>query len=344
MASTYTTRIRLEKQADGENPNSWGLIMNQNVIDLIDEAIAGYAVVSVSSVAVSLTNNDGATDEARNAALEIAGTLTADVTITIPSQEKLYFIRDNTAGSFDVNMKTASGSAAVVNGGTNILVACDGTNIHKLESPTSVASFTANTLTATTIGTAVLNVTSNASITTLTNTSITTSIVSATELYVTGIATSTITGTAASFTGTVSAAAFDGDGSNLTGVPAPTSISNTTVYESDGSAVSKNAVQSFAKMWVNFNASAGTARDSFNMGSLDDIGPGLWGINFDSDMSNANYAVVCEAALDTNANPANGVDSDCAAESASRARMGMADTGAVRDKKHAYLVAFGDMA
>ena len=90
MASTYTTRIRLEKQADGENPNSWGLIMNQNVIDLIDEAIAGYAVVSVSSVAVSLTNNDGATDEARNAALEIAGTLTADVTITIPSQEKPY--------------------------------------------------------------------------------------------------------------------------------------------------------------------------------------------------------------------------------------------------------------
>ena len=33
MASTYTSRIRLEKQADGENPNSWGLILNQNVID-----------------------------------------------------------------------------------------------------------------------------------------------------------------------------------------------------------------------------------------------------------------------------------------------------------------------
>ena len=38
MASTFTSRIRLEKQADGENPNSWGLILNQNVIDMIDEA------------------------------------------------------------------------------------------------------------------------------------------------------------------------------------------------------------------------------------------------------------------------------------------------------------------
>ena len=34
MASTYTTRIRLEKQGDGENPNSWGAILNQNVIEL----------------------------------------------------------------------------------------------------------------------------------------------------------------------------------------------------------------------------------------------------------------------------------------------------------------------
>ena len=89
MASTYTSRIRLEKQADGENPNSWGLILNQNVIDLIDESIAGYETVSVSSVAVSLTNNSGATDQSRNFGLKVMGTLTANVTIGIPAQEKI---------------------------------------------------------------------------------------------------------------------------------------------------------------------------------------------------------------------------------------------------------------
>jgi hypothetical protein len=159
MASSYTSRIRLEKQADGENPNSWGLILNQNVIDLVDEAIAGYTVVSVSSVPVSLTSNDGSTDQSRNMSLEIAGTLTADVTITVPSQEKLYFIRENTTGSFVTKIKTAGGTATELTQTTNLMVACDGTEIYKVEAPVSVPTFTANTLTATSIATSVISAT-----------------------------------------------------------------------------------------------------------------------------------------------------------------------------------------
>ena len=86
MASTYTSRIRLEKQADGENPNSWGLILNQNVIDLVDEAVAGYTIVSVSSVPVALSNANGASDQARKAGLKLQGTLTANVTVSFPAQ------------------------------------------------------------------------------------------------------------------------------------------------------------------------------------------------------------------------------------------------------------------
>ena len=93
MASTYTNRLGLEKQTDGENPNSWGAILNTNVIDLIDDAIAGYEIVSVSSTGITLTDNQGSTDQSRNAALEFAGTLTANVTITVPAEEKTYFIQ-----------------------------------------------------------------------------------------------------------------------------------------------------------------------------------------------------------------------------------------------------------
>ena len=110
MASTYTSRIRLEKQADGENPNSWGLILNQNVIDLIDESIAGYETVSVSSVAVNLTNNNGATDQSRNFGLKVMGTLTANVTIGIPAQEKIYFIHNGTSGDYDLFIKPITNS------------------------------------------------------------------------------------------------------------------------------------------------------------------------------------------------------------------------------------------
>lgn len=147
MASTYTTRLRFEKQGDGENPNSWGDILNQNVIDLIDEAIAGYVVVSVSGSPISLSENNGAVDQSRNASLEFAGTLTADVTITIPSHEKTYFLRNVATGSFAVKMKTASGSVYSVPSSQNVFVACNGTDIYQIDFPTSVSSFTANQLT-----------------------------------------------------------------------------------------------------------------------------------------------------------------------------------------------------
>jgi hypothetical protein len=146
MASTYTDRLGLEKQTDGENPNSWGAILNTNVIDLIDDAIAGYEIVSVSSTGITLTDNTGSTDQSRNAALEFAGTLTANVTITVPAEEKTYFIRENTSGSFAVQMKTVGGTALTLSQGANTFVACNGTSIYRIDAPNSVNSFTIGTI------------------------------------------------------------------------------------------------------------------------------------------------------------------------------------------------------
>jgi hypothetical protein len=196
MASTYTDRLGLEKQTDGENPNSWGAILNTNVIDLIDDAIAGYEIVSVSSTGITLTDNQGSTDQSRNAALEFAGTLTANVTITVPAEEKTYFVRENTTGSFAVQMKTVGGTALTLSQGVNTFVACNGTSIYRIDTPTSVASFTANTLTATSITTSVLDSTI------INATSITTSVLDFTQLQ----------GSGATFTGAVSVATLNTSG------------------------------------------------------------------------------------------------------------------------------------
>ena len=40
--ATFSDNLRLELQTDGENPNTWGTILNDNVIKLIDTAITGY--------------------------------------------------------------------------------------------------------------------------------------------------------------------------------------------------------------------------------------------------------------------------------------------------------------
>jgi hypothetical protein len=226
MASTYTTRLRLEKQSDGENPNSWGLRLNQNVIDLVDQAVGGYAVVSVSSVAVTLTEVNGSTDQSRNASLEFAGTLTADVTVLVPEVEKLYFIRENTTGSFGVKLKTNTGSAISLGQSTNILVACDGTELYKLEAPTSVSAFTINTLTATSIDTSVINATLvSAANGTFTSTVSATELVAPTGTFATKVSTGALAVTgvvsaaSAVFSGDVSASAYYGSGANLTNVP-----------------------------------------------------------------------------------------------------------------------------
>jgi hypothetical protein len=247
MASTYTDRLGLEKQTDGENPNSWGAILNTNVIDLIDDAIAGYEIVSVSSTGITLTDNNGSSDQSRNAALEFAGTLTANVTITIPSEEKTYFIRENTTGSFAVQMKTVAGSALNLTQGQNTFVACDGTSIYQLDIPTSVTSFTANTLTATSITTSILNSTdvnsTNVSATTVNTstvsaTTVNTSTVSATVLNIDGTATFSgpVIGTVTTLTDAASIALNLAQGNNFY-VQMTSAVGSSRVLENPSNAV-----------------------------------------------------------------------------------------------------------
>ena len=42
MATSYTSSLRLVKQGDGANPNSWGTVLNDGVISLVDAAIADF--------------------------------------------------------------------------------------------------------------------------------------------------------------------------------------------------------------------------------------------------------------------------------------------------------------
>ena len=133
--SSYTSRIRLEKQIPGQNENTWGTVLNDNVIDLVDDSIAAYTTITVSSVAVTLTQSDGASDQARSAFLDISGTLTSNVNVIIPALSKGYDIRNSTSGSFTVNMKTATGSGQIIPQGQSIGVVCDGVSVRDVETP-----------------------------------------------------------------------------------------------------------------------------------------------------------------------------------------------------------------
>ena len=134
MSSSFTTRIRLEKQGDGENANTWGTRLNQNVIDMVDEAVAGYESINVSAQSsITLTAANGTTDQSRNFGLRFTGALTANCTVVAPSAEKVYYISNETSGGKGIVIKSGSAKTTVTPGGTT-LVATDGTNISKISS------------------------------------------------------------------------------------------------------------------------------------------------------------------------------------------------------------------
>ena len=114
---------------DGENPNTWGQKLNQSVIDLIDDSIAGYVTVSSNSADITLTTGNGSTDESRNSMIQVNGALSQNIDVIIPGQEKSYIGFNNTSGSYTVTFKTAAGSGIdLPQGGTGVLVS-DGVSV-----------------------------------------------------------------------------------------------------------------------------------------------------------------------------------------------------------------------
>jgi hypothetical protein len=137
MTASYTSRLRLVKQGDGDNPNTWGTVLNDGMISLVDDAIAGYTTVELGAAAtVTLSAVDGASDVPRNAFIELKGSVGGShntISMIIPAQSKGYVINNkvsaNTTASDIVKIKTASGTGYTVPFGAIGLVICDGTSV-----------------------------------------------------------------------------------------------------------------------------------------------------------------------------------------------------------------------
>ena len=131
MASTYSSRLKLELQGTGENAGTWGDKTNNN-LDVLDAFAAGYLSKSVAGSAdVTLTTaNASATAESSNKVIELTGTLTGNITVFIPAKENNYIFFNNTAGSHSVTIAATGHTAngvAITQGG-HAQVYCDGSS------------------------------------------------------------------------------------------------------------------------------------------------------------------------------------------------------------------------
>jgi len=140
MPSTYSNSLRLELIGTGEQAGTWGTTTNTNLGTLLEQAIAGYANVSMTTDAdLTLTPVSGASDSVRPMGLNITSTvsLTATRNIIVPTTgydgvtlfTKLYVVRNGTSGGRSIVIKTFAGTGITVANGTTAMVLCNGVNV-----------------------------------------------------------------------------------------------------------------------------------------------------------------------------------------------------------------------
>ena len=139
MSSTYSTSLRIELQATGQNSGTWGTITNNNFSQSLEFAIAGVVNVACGDAAVTtLTNADGpqsqANNQARNAHIRLTGAHGAVRIAQFPATQKVYLIENATtdsgsSGPYAMTCRLgASGNTISIANGTTRLVSTDGTN------------------------------------------------------------------------------------------------------------------------------------------------------------------------------------------------------------------------
>ena len=133
MASTFSSDLKLELMATGENSGTWGTKTNTN-LDLVQQAIAGYESINVASSDVNLVMSNASISNARNMVLNFSGTLAGNRTVTIPNSiEKFYILKDGTShNSNSLTFKTVSGTGFTLDQGKIHAAYSDGTNIYEV--------------------------------------------------------------------------------------------------------------------------------------------------------------------------------------------------------------------
>jgi hypothetical protein len=146
MANTPTTRGRYQKQATGDNFNSWGTELNAGVVDMVDESIHGVETITVNGDA-TLTSNNYISDQARNRVFRLVpGAVAAPFTVTLPATEDWHIVDNATA--YDCTLTPSGGTGAVIPAGRACKWYTNGTIAYAIDPVATATAATAASATA----------------------------------------------------------------------------------------------------------------------------------------------------------------------------------------------------
>ena len=162
MASSFSTDLKLELMATGENSGTWGTKTNSN-LNLLQQAIAGFQSIAITSTNTTLAMTDATISDARNAVLKFTGAITANCTVFVASGiEKTYILENGTSGAFTLALNQVGGASAIFGAAdkTSKLVYLNGTDAVDLGivNLTNPVTLTNKTLTSPTINDPIINI------------------------------------------------------------------------------------------------------------------------------------------------------------------------------------------
>jgi len=100
MPSSYTPLLGFVQPSPGELTNTWGGVVNTQLTDLVEDAIASASTQSVTDGDWTLTTDSGgAANQARSAILIATGTPGTTRNIYAPKQDKVYVVINNSDSS-----------------------------------------------------------------------------------------------------------------------------------------------------------------------------------------------------------------------------------------------------
>lgn len=110
MVDPTTTNLVLAQPLRASDVGTWDIPVNGNT-GIIDQAFGGVTTLALSSASITLTSS-----QAQNAIIRLTGTLTSNVSITLPSIYKFWTVDNqlvNSPSSFAATLVSTSGASAI---------------------------------------------------------------------------------------------------------------------------------------------------------------------------------------------------------------------------------------
>lgn len=130
----YTTNLGLALPTTGDLAGLWGYTVNDSITSLLDSAIAGTTTISADAD-VTLTDTDGAANQARAAVLNWTATGTTTRYINAPKRSKVYVIFNNTGSTQSIVLRggpTSPTTGVTIPAGDQAMVAWNGSDFEKV--------------------------------------------------------------------------------------------------------------------------------------------------------------------------------------------------------------------